>query len=238
MSGMPHSFALAALSQPETQRLDGSETLTARLFDGEVYNWPDDELDIRQLRHHTKNALQRIMAMIAQAPGLHDNPAAELVAQELERRICLSADLSDALFGLTRAPGPMSERLQGLSDAVIEMMRDPDQRIYLDVTAQGICPPALREAALRVAHELVGNAVKHGMRGRASGRITLRLDSTHRRTRLWVIDDGWGIPGRLRNGEGLSLALGLAEQHDGTLRLWNDCGTVAVLDLPHEGSRG
>lgn len=29
----------------------------------------DSDIDLRQLRHHTKNALQRIMGLVAQAPG-------------------------------------------------------------------------------------------------------------------------------------------------------------------------
>ena len=63
------------------------------------------EIDLRQLRHHTKNTLQRIIALIAETPGLHDTPAGERIAQELQYRIGLSADISNALFGLTSAPG-------------------------------------------------------------------------------------------------------------------------------------
>ena len=32
---------------------------------------PDQEIDLRQLRHHTKNTLQRILSLIAEAPGRH-----------------------------------------------------------------------------------------------------------------------------------------------------------------------
>jgi hypothetical protein len=60
-----------------------------------------DDIDLRQLRHHTKNTLQRILGLIAQAPGLCDTPAGEKIAQELEYRIALSANISNALFGLT-----------------------------------------------------------------------------------------------------------------------------------------
>jgi two-component sensor histidine kinase len=92
---------------------------------------------------------------------------------------------------------------------------------------------------LRVAHELIGNAVKHGMRGRDEGRIVLRLESGQPgRTRLTVTDDGRGFSGCHRGGEGLSLARSLAEQCRGSLRITCGEGTVAVLELPHDPQAG
>jgi hypothetical protein len=67
-----------------------------------------EDIDLRQLRHHTKNTLQRILGFIAEAPGLCDTPAGEKIIQELEHRISLSAKISNALFGLTDTPGSMS----------------------------------------------------------------------------------------------------------------------------------
>jgi two-component sensor histidine kinase len=203
--------------------------------DAEFLRGETDELDLRQLRHHTKNALQRILGLIAAAPGLHDTPAGERIALELEQRIQLSAAISNALFGLTRAPGSMTERLRSLGNSVIDLLRDPTQSIRLEVSVRGTCPAPLRETVLRVAHELIGNAVKHGMRGRRGGRISIRLESGQQgRTRLTVTDNGRGFPSNYRGGEGLSLARGLAEQHQGSLRIACDEETIAVLELPHE----
>ena len=49
------------------------------------------------------------------------------------------------------------------------------------------------DAAARVAHELLGNAVKHGMRARLVGRIAARVVSDEGRVLLTVTDDGWGF---------------------------------------------
>ncbi|WP_428542531.1 ATP-binding protein [Rhodopila sp.] len=193
----------------------------------------EQELDLRQLRHHTKNALQRIIAVFAEAPGLGDTPQGERIVQELEHRIGLSATISDALFGLTNAPGPMAERLRHLAGAVVDMMRDTDQVIRVGISIRGYCPANLREAVLRSAHELISNAVKHGMKGRTTGRIAVRLVSDDCRTTLTVLDNGWGFAGKLRAGEGLALARGLAARHDGSLSMDGDAGTVATLALPH-----
>jgi len=191
------------------------------------------DIDLRQLRHHTKNTLQRILGLIAETPGLCDTPAGEKIAQELEYRISLSANISNALFGLTGVPGSMGERLRQLTGAVVDMMRDADQIVRIGVSVRGTCPTGLRDAVLRSAHELVSNAVKHGMKGRPTGRITVRLVSDHDSTTLTVTDNGWGFAGRPRAGEGLSLAGGFAARHGGSLDLDGVDGTVAMLELPH-----
>jgi len=191
------------------------------------------DIDLRQLRHHTKNTLQRILGLIAEAPGLCDTPEGEKIAQELEYRICLSASISNALFGLTDAPGSMADRLRQLSGAVVDMMRDADQLIRVGVFVRGCCPAGLREAVLRSAHELIGNAVKHGMKGRPSGRIAIRLVTEAHCTTLTVLDNGWGFTGKPRSGEGLSLTRDFAARHGGRLIMDGDDGTVARLELPH-----
>lgn len=192
-----------------------------------------DDIDLRQLRHHTKNTLQRILGLIATAPGLCETPAGEKIAQELEHRIALSANISNALFGLTSVPGSMAERLRQLSGSVVDMMRDADQVIRVGVLVRGVCPPALREAVLRSAHELLGNAVKHGMKGRPAGRIAVRLVSDCDMTVLSVVDNGWGFNGSPRSGEGLSLARSFAARHGGSLAMAGVDGTVATLEFPH-----
>jgi len=197
---------------------------------------PDDAgevIDIRQLRHHTKNTLQRILGLIAEAPGLCDTPQGEKLAQELEYRICLSATISNALFGMTGAPGTMADRMRQLAGAVVDLMRSPDQVIRVGVFVRGCCPPALREDVLRSAHELIGNAVKHGMRSRPQGRITLRLASDGDCTTLTVLDNGWGFAGKPRSGEGLTLTRDFAARHGGSLTIDGMEGTVATLELPH-----
>jgi two-component sensor histidine kinase len=190
------------------------------------------DIDLRQLRHHTKNTLQRILGLIAEAPGLSDTPAGEKIAQDLEYRISLSANISNALFGLTGVPGSMGERLRQLAGALVEMMRGPDQIIRIGVSVRGRCPVRLRDAVLRSTHELVGNAVKHGMKGRPAGRIAVRLISDRHGTSLTVADNGWGFSGTPHLGEGLSLARGFADRHGGSLDLYGGDGTVATLELP------
>jgi two-component sensor histidine kinase len=191
------------------------------------------EIDLRQLRHHTKNTLQRMLALISEVPGLHDTPENQRLARELQRRIHLSATISNTLFGFTDAPGSMAERLRNLAGAMVDMMGSADQMIRVGVLVRGTCPDVLRQTVIRTAHELIGNAVKHGMKGRPSGRIAVRLVSQDVSTTLAIVDNGWGFSGRPREGEGLTLARSLAAKHGGALRLEGVDGGAATLELPH-----
>ena len=81
-------------------------------------------------------------------------------------------------------------------------------------------PLELQDVVLRVAHELVGNAVKHGMHVRLLGRIEVRVETRGQTgIRLDVADDGWGCGRDPSEGEGLKLAGLLAGERGGRVTL-------------------
>ena len=98
-----------------------------------VRGGPASECDFRQLRHHTKNVLQQILLQIEHAHDLKATVRGSQLLADLQRRILLSAQISDALFGLIRSPASLSERLRVLSDTTIRMLADGTQAIRLDV---------------------------------------------------------------------------------------------------------
>ena len=79
------------------------------------------------------------LGLIAEAPGLCDTPQGEKLAQELEYRICLSATISNALFGLTGAPGAMADRMRQLAGAVVDLLRGPDQAASSSIFGKPSC---------------------------------------------------------------------------------------------------
>ena len=108
------------------------------------------------------------------------------------------------------------------------------------------------ERVLQVLDKLICNATRHA---RGSGVITLRADNEHAAdrdtVRLWVIDQGpgipdgekegifercWAGPGAPRRGSGLGLALakGIAEAHGGCMRVESQPGQGArfCMELP------
>ncbi len=194
---------------------------------------PVGEGDFRQLRHHTKNVLQQILLQIEHAHELKVTARGRRLLADLQRRIVLSAQISDALFGITLSPPSMSERLRALSESTLRMIADGMQVIHLDVSVAGDCPEPLRQLVLRVAHEFVGNAVKHGMHARVVGTISVHLvSSIDGCTSLVVADDGWGFHGSPNAGDGLKIASDLAATAEGTIRLARTHVTVAELLLP------
>jgi two-component sensor histidine kinase len=199
----------------------------------------DHDAAFRQLRHQTKNALQRILCHVAADPNLTTTAAGRAVARDLERRIHLSAAISDALFGFTRTPDKLEPRLRSLGLSVIELLCDPGQQIALSVEVKGLCPASLDETLVRVAHELIGNAVKHGMHVRLIGRIDVVVQTVAGTTTLTVSDDGWGYASEPAPGEGLALAGMLTEKLGGALRMRRDRDRTHVsLTLPNPNRRG
>jgi len=209
------------------QAANGLQTLTAQDEAGE-------RIELRQLRHLTRNALQRLIFQVASCPGLTDSPAGQALAADLETRIRLTADISDALFGLTRAPESLQERLASLSGSIVRLLAHAGQAIETEVVVRGTCPRGLHDGVVRIVHELVGNAVKHGMWQRASGHILVQVRADTHATLVIVSDDGWGMVDRAPPGDGLSIVSVLAADFGGTARLQRADGwTIASAELPH-----
>lgn len=193
-----------------------------------------DETAFRQLRHQTKNALQRILCQLARTEELQQTPRGQRLVHDLERRIRLSSAVSDALFGITSRPGPLADRLRALGDATAELMGDPDQLLTVTATVECDVPPRLEETILRIAHEFVANAVKHGMNARTVGAVTVRVDrAAHAVVRLQVLDDGWGPCCDPDPGEGTRIAASLARQHNGRTTLSRRNGLTVAEALLH-----
>lgn len=189
------------------------------------------DADFRQLRHQTKNALARMLLHVSK--HLAPSDPAHRIAAELERRILLTAEMSDALFGLTRAPGPLEARLRALATGLVDLLGDPDQQIRVEVAVRGAVPRQLEDVVLRVAHELVGNAIKHGLHMRVVGRIQVTVLAGPDGTVLDVADDGWGCGAAPPMGESLKLVELLAAPHGGKVGLLRRGEfTVGTLWIP------
>ena len=195
---------------------------------------PTESLIVRELRHQTKNALQRILGLIEDAPELKGSARTRSLSEELQRRILLAARVSDALFGLTCYPGTLENRMRSMAEAVVELLGRRGANVHLTVDVDGRPLEDLHQSLLRVAHEFIGNAVKHGLGDRRSGKIMVRLKARSDQVLLTVADDGGCFDRRaFRVGEGLTLAREIAGEHRGTLDLRRvHDHTVAILNIP------
>ena len=190
------------------------------------------DLDGRQLRHHMKNVLQRIISIVETSPDLKSTMEGKRLAREVARRICLAVEMSDAMFGLTRAPGPFDARLRALSQGMVELLSDPDQIIDVGIDEPVVCPAEHRGLVLRVTQELVGNAAKHAFHARLLGKIRISVTSGPYGTRLVVADNGWGFGHRPQCGHGLTIARALIAPFGGVIELRSKDGFTAEMRLP------
>jgi two-component sensor histidine kinase len=212
-------------SQSHTMPLPGSTTSVGSR---------QAEVLFRQLRHQTQNVLQRVISVIATDRVLKSRPEGRLLAAHLEARILVAADILDQLFDSTPASMTIADRLRALGRSTITVLGSVGQDILLDVSVEGETPVALHDAIVRLANEMVGNAVKHGMLMLQRGRIKIALTtSSNGTTVLTVADDGWGVLEQAPGGQGLGLISELAAPYDGEfmIRRRNDW-TEAVVIFP------
>ncbi len=189
-------------------------------------------LTFRLLRHHTKNALQRILAQCENV-NLRATREGAALSDEIQRRIMLSVNISDALFGMTTAPANFEDRIKTLVNCTVSMLCDPSQKIRTETEIIGQCPRPLATLVLQVTHELVGNAVIHGMYRRSIGRIHVSLRvSSNARLHLAVEDDGWG-PKDAVPGEGSVILTELVRGYRGSISLTRrGTLTTAIMSIP------
>lgn len=185
-------------------------------------------------RHFAEATLRRLLRRVSSRPARGADLAGRERGADLEACLCSTAAISGALFGPSRTPDPLHRHLVALCDGLASLPCDATRVIRTDVAVEGRCPAALDDTVVRVAYELVGNAVEHGMRGRTVGRVDVLVHTEAGRTTLTVADDGRGCGDAPASGGGLTLAASLAARAGGGVRLRRIGDlTVAKLTLPH-----
>lgn len=201
---------------------------------GEPNDADATDLQFRQLRRQTREALKQILVLVEQAPELRSSGDVQSLSKQLQKRILLAVSLSDALFGLTQPAETVQQRLAFVCFGVKNLLSDPGAEIDLRVSAHDECPMRLEEVVLRAAHDLVSNVILHGMHARLLGKIDVSLHSTPTSTTLAVSDDGWGIGDDVMLNDGVASARAIVETVGGSLQVQRRGGrTVATVSLPH-----
>ncbi len=174
----------------------------------------------RQLRHNTRNTLQRIICLIYEAPEFAALPGGAALAEELIGRIRASAELADSFHAVTQPHGGISARLQMLGRNVVRLCSAKRQLIDVRVSVSVDCHGQFADMLVQVAHELIGNAMKHGLRGFSTGAIEISLgQDCNGAVMLAVTDNGRGFASNGPMGEGLRLAGDLAAVYGGQMVL-------------------
>lgn len=113
--------------------------------------------------------------------------------------------------------------------------RDTGRPIDLSVGTDDVRIPAeIAIPMLLVADELVRNAFRYAFRGRTTGLVRVDLRIRGGNLLLTVRDDGIGISEKtlLSKGCGLGLMHELIQRIGGTVFIWREVGTSALVSVP------
>jgi two-component sensor histidine kinase len=171
----------------------------------------------------------------AHASELRD-PAAAKALTDLRRRLEI----------LIRATTRAADAPDGRTVDVGALLRDTVMRHAIPAQDAGltidlsVCADAVSVTGdvaipiLLVADELVRNALRYAFRGRVSGLVRVELRQRGHNLLLSVRDDGIGISDKtlLSSGCGLGLMHELIQRIGGTVFLWREVGTAALVSVP------
>ena len=201
----------------------------------------DDRLLLREMTHRTGNDFAAaIAAMRLTAAGARPRGRTDLVEEAIAR-----LEASSAVHLLLAAPVRRSTDAGALVREVCRRIgeaRPGASRSSTFVQASGMMVDGelARRVAL-IAAELVLNAVRHALTGRA-GALTVRLDAREGSLRLMVADDGGGVragPPTSGGGWGGGIVSELVARAGGSLSVdTGPMGTVVEVLLPLDADGG
>jgi two-component sensor histidine kinase len=188
----------------------------------------EKQLLVREMNHRIKNNLALVGAMLSLQARRFDEPQ---VREELTKAVARINNLA-----------LVHDRLQMFSTSVAtvdavthfselcQMLRSLLPRgVTLIPRCSGIIPGDAVEALTLIANELVTNAAKHAFAERDRGEIELGFRQEGAGWRLWVYDNGQGLPPdqgeRPNSGFGRQLLMALAGRLNAQVRTVTEGGT-------------
>ncbi|HYD97965.1 MAG TPA: sensor histidine kinase [Alphaproteobacteria bacterium] len=196
---------------------------------------------LREADHRVKNNLMGIVLQLhVQAQRQADPQAAEAL-----RLACARVQAAQALHGMLHAHGPggpvdFGRHIHQICAALGDVLGIDGRHRRLTVESVPAELPFRTAQALAVlTSELVTNAARHAFAPDAPGAVQVALARTAEGgLRFAVSDDGRGLPGDYRPGDGSGLGhrmlLQVADQLGATLEIERGAGTRIALILPDQ----
>ena len=195
----------------------------------------DKDTLLREIHHRVKNNLQVISALLTLQSKHVEDDKAVLALQEGQGRVQSMALIHQDLYQNDNLKGVNTKeyfeklienlvRTYVSDDKTIEVEYDIDS-ILLDVDS--MIPLGL------VVNELTSNAIKHGLKNKDQGKITVELSEQDDQLYLKIRDNGKGAdPEELnRNSFGYSLIRSFARRLEADLDIENDNGLSVLMKI-------
>lgn len=196
----------------------------------------EKETLLKEIHHRVKNNLQVISSLLnLQAQGGGD-PSIIAFVENNQSRVRSMALVHEHLYRSEDLQSvPMGAYLRAVVDG-IKQARDVGHKVHCEVHADHISLPIDRAIPCGlIVNEVVTNALKHAFPDNRSGRVDVSMiETSGRRLRLEIKDDGVGVPSSSENrqqGFGLRLVGMLAGQLHGRIETKHESGLAFRLQF-------
>ncbi len=185
---------------------------------------------MQEMHHRIKNNLQTVADLLSLEMSRNPRPEVQESLRDSITRIKSIAASHEILSAENVGSTDITELAHIVSENSRRSMVRSDQRIQTKVRGPSILLTSKQATAFAlVLNELVSNAIEHGFRDRAEGKIDIELDWDGAEIWVQVHDDGAGLPPGFdlvsSRGLGLQIARTLVEKDlRGMLALTNGDG--------------
>lgn len=187
----------------------------------------EKQLLVREMNHRIKNNLALVGALLSLQARHFDVPQLRDELNKAVARINNLALVHDRLQLFTNSVTAVDAAIH--FQELCQMLRSLlPQGVTLSARCSGTIPGDAVESLTLIANELVTNAAKHAFGGRERGEIELGFRQEGAGWRLWVYDNGHGLPSSRTeassNSFGHNLISTLAARLNANVRVTTDDG--------------
>jgi len=192
----------------------------------------EKETLLKEIHHRVKNNLQLISGILELQAVKFDDKNVRTMMEEGQSRVRSMALIHQQLYQSDDL-GKIDfwEYLNKLTNDIAIAFNNPEKEIEFKIKEKQFNLDINTAVPLGlIVNELITNAYKHAFKGRKKGCITIDLTSAkNEELKLWVIDDGIGLPkdfnSHNKSSLGLRLVQGLTRQIDGEYYYESNDGT-------------
>jgi len=196
----------------------------------------EKELLLKEVNHRIKNNMVTIKSLLSLHAGNLKDPEAADALLDAAGRVRSIMVLYEILYQSADFDQvPVKEYLKPLVDAIMSSFPFGKSVRVETLMDDFVLDTSRLQSVGIIVNELLTNCMKYAFKGRASGSLTIQVSLRDGTVVLEIEDDGVGIPEnvdfRSSTGFGLALVRMLAENLQGTARIFREKGTKIRIDF-------
>ncbi len=199
---------------------------------------------IKEIHHRVKNNLQTIASLLRLQERRAVSSEAKRVLRDCRYRVNSIAVVHEYLSQEDSGLIDIARVARGIYQAIISGMLRPEFQLDAHFQADAASLPSEQATSIAlILNELLQNAIEHAFADREHGRLDVAFNDLGDSYRLWVSDDGVGLPAGFAMAESGSLGLKIiktmaeADLHGSFALQGNAAGGVsAMIIIPKGGT--